>query len=244
MIQWTANPNVHFAFEAVAYGAGALTYTVMRSRRGDTISDSSRSAIVASAAIGAALGAHLLAAAAVWQRGTTFTALLVGKTIVGGLLGGLISVEVSKRILGITRSTGDLLAVPIVVALSIGRIGCLLAGPLDGTAGIATTVPWAFAVGDNVRRHPVALYEIVFLLLLLPFIVSARREGGRFRRFLTSYLLFRFFVDFLKPQPPAVLIGLSVIQWACLAGLAYYAVTLVEQGKKPNAERDAAVPLL
>jgi hypothetical protein len=45
--------------------------------------------------------------------------------------------------------------------------------------------------------------------------------GDRFKLFMISYLLFRFAVDFIKP---AVRVGgLSTIQWAALAALAYYA---------------------
>jgi hypothetical protein len=45
--------------------------------------------------------------------------------------------------------------------------------------------------------------------------------GDRFKLFMISYLLFRFAVDFIKPA--ARVGGLSVIQWAALAALAYYA---------------------
>ena len=53
--------------------------------------------------------------------------LLAGKTIVGGLLGGTFSVKWLKRRAGITRRTGDLFAIPLAVAMPIGRIGCLRA---------------------------------------------------------------------------------------------------------------------
>jgi prolipoprotein diacylglyceryltransferase len=166
-----------------------------------------------------------------------------GKTVVGGLLGGLIAVEVVKKFAGITRSTGDLFVYPAITAMVIGRIGCFLTGPLDRTAGLPTTLPWGVAIADGVKRHPVALYEIAFLLALVPIVRLARREGDRFRLFLSSYLLFRLLVDFLKPEPPRNLAGLSAIQWACVAGLAYYAIVFLRR-LASDAERNPALPLL
>jgi prolipoprotein diacylglyceryltransferase len=120
--------------------------------------------------------------------------------------------------------------------MCIGRIGCFLTGPIDHTAGNPTNLPWAMAVGDSVPRHPVALYEIVFLILLA--FVRPRRDGDRFRVFLAGYLAFRLLVDFLKPEPRPILLGMSAIQWACAAGLVYYALVL------SNDQRSAAVPFL
>jgi hypothetical protein len=44
-------------------------------------------------------------------------------------------------------------------------------------------------------------------------------EGARFRIFLGSYLAWRVAIDFLKPQP--LIHGLNLIQWSCLAGIAF-----------------------
>jgi len=251
-MQWTGNPSVHFAFELAGYAAAAVVYAIVRKRRGDPIGDQSRAAVIAGAAAGALLGARLLV-------------LFDGKTIVGGFLGGLIGVEIAKKLIGVTRSTGDLFVLPLITAICIGRIGCFLTGPLDHTAGNPTTLPWGIAVADGVPRHPVALYEIAFLLVLLVWSAGvspatagrlvrrlydrarrpvgaggtpALREGDRFRIFMTAYLAFRLGVDFLKPEPHAIFAGLTAIQWACAAGLVYYALVL------SNDQRHASVPLL
>ena len=169
-MHWTGNPSVHFAFEAGGYLAAAILYVVVRQRRGDTIPDSSRAAVLAAAAVGATIGTRLLfwlCDPALTLRSLTNPAyLLGGKTVVGGLLGGLIGVEITKRIIGVRRSTGDLFVLPMIVAMCIGRVGCFLAGPIDHTAGNPTDLPWGIAIADGVRRHPVALYEIAFLLLI------------------------------------------------------------------------------
>ena len=230
-MQWTGNPSVHFAFEAAGYAAAAVVYTLVRQRRGDAVGDRARAAIIAGAAVGAAFGARLL----YWLCDPSQNPL-GGKTVVGGLLGGLIGVEIAKRMIGLTRSTGDLFVLPLIAAMCIGRIGCFLAGPIDHTAGNPTNLPWAMAIADGVPRHPVALYEMAFLIALA--FMRPKRDGDRFRIFLASYLAFRLAVDFLKPEPRPILLGLSAIQWACVTGLIYYALVL------SNDQRSAAVPLL
>lgn len=245
-MRWTGNFNVHFAFEAAGYLAAATLYAVQRAHRGDAVGDSQRATVIAGAALGATIGTRLLYLLCDPQLTllhlTDARYLFGGKTVVGGLLGGLIGVEIAKSLSGIRRSTGDLFVEPLIAAMCIGRIGCFLTGPADHTAGNPTSLPWGIAIADGVPRHPVALYEIAFLLALLPFVrrVRARspHEGDSFRLFMTAYLAFRLAVDFLKPDPRPLALGLTAIQWACLAGLLYYAAVLT------NDQRSASLPLL
>ena len=144
-----------------------------------------------------------------------------GKTIVGGLLGGWLAVEIAKAIAGIRTRTGDLFAIPLCLGIAIGRIGCFLAGLPDDTYGTPTSLPWGVNFGDGIPRHPTQLYEIAFLLTLA--VVLHRwsqrpyRPGTLFRAFLAAYLAWRLCIDFLKPQPHIA--GMNVIQWACIVGL-------------------------
>ena len=64
-----------------------------------------------------------------------------GKTIVGALIFGLISVELIKRYIGLRQSTGDLYAIPLALGIAIGRIGCFLTGLSDNTYGTPTNLP-------------------------------------------------------------------------------------------------------
>ena len=74
-------------------------------------------------------------------------------------------------------------------------------------------------------RHPTQLYEIMFLVgLAVLLVASAGRlsvPGDWFKLFMLGYMTFRFAVESIKPA--AHVGGLSVIQWACLAVIAYYA---------------------
>ena len=228
MIEIGSHPVWHPVFETLAYLVGFAVYRWLRARAGDVIDEPKRWTILAAAAVGALAGSRVLGICEQWPtvmaavHAGKLMALLIspgGKTIVGGLLGGWIAVEVVKRVNGITARTGDLFVVPLCVGIAIGRIGCFVAGIADDTYGVATKLPWAVDFGDGVGRHPVQIYEIVFLLVLAA--VLARpwklREGARFGIFLASYLAWRVGIDFLKPQP--LMDGLNLIQWSCLGGL-------------------------
>jgi phosphatidylglycerol:prolipoprotein diacylglycerol transferase len=233
---------LHQLLEIAGY-LTALTILTMRSRRGhDVVDRRTRYQLMIAAGIGAMIGARLLAA--LCDPGRTWAALAsgqlaFGKTIVGGLLGGLIAVELVKKRLDVRVATGDPLVLPLALGIAIGRVGCFLAASVDDTAGAPSTLPWAVRDSAGVARHPVALYEIAFVLLLVPIAREARSrgiEGDAFKAFLGGYLLFRFFVDFLKPLPPPLFGGVSAIQLACLAGLAYYVALLARRWRPLEVE--------
>jgi prolipoprotein diacylglyceryltransferase len=192
-----------------------------------------RWAVIAAAVAGAAFGSKLLFwledPALTWHNLHNPAYLMGGKTIVGALVFGLITVELIKRYIGLQQSTGDLYAIPLAVGIAIGRIGCFLTGLADNTYGTPTTLPWAVNFGDGIPRHPTQLYEIVFLLALVPIlyrivILTHHRRflpGDAFKFFMVAYLSFRLLCDFIKPYP-RIFLGLGGIQWACLLTLLYY----------------------
>ena len=219
----------HWIFESLAYTAGFYLYRRLRRQRGDVIDSRARWWVIIAAMIGGFAGSRILSAfedpvflADHWLQPRL---LLGGKTIVGGLVGGLIAVESVKRLLGIRVATGDLLALPLVLGIAIGRIGCFLSGLEDGSYGIATGLPWGVDFGDGIARHPTQLYEVVVLAGLGAMLIvragMTARIGDRFKLFMVVYLGFRLLVEFIKPV--VRLGGLSAIQWVCLALVAYYA---------------------
>jgi phosphatidylglycerol:prolipoprotein diacylglycerol transferase len=240
---WRIHP--HLFFESLSYFIGFRVYLALRRRAGDTVIVPDRWATLSCAAAGAALGARVLAWLANPQAAYDLTSVLLGgKTIVGGLIGGLVGVELVKLAMGIRRSTGDLYAPALAVAIAIGRVGCLLTGIADDTSGTPTSLPWGMDLGDGIRRHPTQIYEIVVLAaMVVPLWRLARRtmavaaatdpaaqpgaggvlrEGDAFKAFMVGYMLLRVAVDFVKPYP-AVFLGLGVLQWACVATIAWYA---------------------
>src|SRR3954471_2242350 len=218
----------HWIFESLAYTTGFYLYRRLRHQSGDVIDSRARRWVMLAAIVGGFAGSRILSA----FEDPLFLAdhrfeprlLLGGKTIVGGLVGGLIAVESVKRLRGIDVATGDLLALPLVLGIAIGRIGCFLSGLEDESYGIATRLPWGVDFGDGIARHPTQLYEVVLLVGLGALLLVARTTvttGDRFKLFMVGYLGVRLLIDFIKP---AVRVGgLSTIQWVCLAVIAYYA---------------------
>ncbi|GAB5466518.1 MAG: hypothetical protein Kapaf2KO_19540 [Candidatus Kapaibacteriales bacterium] len=156
--------------------------------------------------------------------------LLNAKSIMGGLFGGLLGVETSKKIINEKKSSGDLFTLPIILGIIIGRIGCFLSGINENTYGIETTFFTGLDLGDGILRHPTSLYEIFFLVFLFIFLKKisykiSKENGLLFKIFMILYFGFRFFIEFIKPNNFYVL-GLSSIQILCIVCLIYYVPTI------------------
>ncbi|MFA7169498.1 MAG: prolipoprotein diacylglyceryl transferase family protein [Candidatus Paceibacterota bacterium] len=93
----------------------------------------------------------------------------------------------------------DLLTLGAITALIFTRIGCSLVGDHIGKI---TTLPWGREFVDGTVRHPVALYEIFFLIIIFFIILDIKtkqkKEGALFVAFCFLYAFCRFFADFLR----------------------------------------------
>lgn len=223
----------HTLLEVAAYSIGFRLY--LRERRrlpaGAALDRVQSLLLIAGAAAGAALGSKI----AYWLYDPAFAfadfpdprRLLAGKSIVGGLVGGLFGVEAAKRIAGIRGSTGDAFVLPLTVGMIVGRIGCFLGGLADHTYGNPTALPWGVDFGDGVPRHPTQLYEIAFLALWGGLLTLRgdrfARPGDRFKAFLCGYLLYRLAIESIRPIPHLYFGALSGIQLLCVFGLLYHA---------------------
>lgn len=222
----------HPVFESLGCFIGARLYFLMRKRYSNIPIDKGVWILVG-ALVGSAVGSKVLA----WFENPHVLLLHIhdkaylmsGETIVGGLLGGLLGVELAKKCVGWRASTGDAFVAPLIIGISIGRVGCFLAGLPDGTYGTETRWFTGVNFGDGIPRHPTQLYEIGFLLLFgcVLWLLSKSKfrrlavPGTYFQLFMTGYLVFRLAVEFIKPTPH-IYFGLSNIQLACAMGLAYY----------------------
>jgi len=219
---------LHFICETLAYFLGYRYYVYLRRHEHDLISSHDRFVIFIGAAFGAFLGSHIVG---IFENPSLLPQMSLvyfmgNKTIVGGLLGGLIGVELTKKKIGVTVSSGDMMAYPLILSMIVGRIGCFFAGLEDGTYGIPSNLPWAIDFGDGIRRHPTNLYEILFWLILwIAMMLYERRwqftNGSRFKIVMVSYLIFRLLIEFIKPDY-FFSFGLSVIQLVCIGGILYY----------------------
>lgn len=224
--------NIHLILEYLAFFIAFRYYLWLRKSTQDHISGKNRLAIILGAIVGALVGSRLVAFSEnpfFRFDASNFFLLLNSKSIMGGLFGGMLGVEVSKKILKEKQSSGDLFTYPIILGIIIGRIGCFLSGTKEFTYGSETSFIFGLDLGDGLRRHPTSLYEIIFLILLFILLKKSepyiRHERGLlFKLFMISYFGFRFLIEFLKPNIFYIL-GLSSIQWLCLLCWVYYIPT-------------------
>lgn len=224
--------TVHFFFEWLALATGVQLYRWQRRRaKQPALLQPGSFAVVVGCILGAAIGNKLvfwIEVPHLWQGVAVDWRLIAsGQSIVGGLLGGLIGVEIAKKLTGMRGSTGDQFVLPIVVGTVVGRIGCFLAGLNDGTFGMPTSLPWGVDFGDGIARHPTQVYDMLFALAAGSLLwrwrgVLGRSSGLAFKLYLAAYLAWRLLVDGIKPVPYAYAFGLSGIQWVCLVALVCY----------------------
>lgn len=216
--------------ETIGFIVGYRYFVYLRKRKSDTIESENRTWILIGATFGALLGSRLIGGLEnpidMLASKNILEHFYENKTIVGGLLGGLFGVELVKKIIGEKQKSGDLFTYPIILGMMIGRIGCFSMGVYEETYGTATSLPWGMNLGDGVLRHPVALYEIIFLGCTWIFLMMIEKKlgfapGAKFKLFIILYLFFRLALDFIKPHY-TFSFGLSTIQLACIAGLIYY----------------------
>jgi prolipoprotein diacylglyceryltransferase len=177
-----------------------------------------RIAIVLAAFIGGALGAKLPFALSSGLF-TDSAWLGDGKTITTGLVGAYLAVEFTKWLLGMRVKTGDSFALPLALAMAVGRWGCFFNGCCYG---VPTSLPWGvtFQVnGEVIRCHPTQIYESLFHLimagLLLHVIYQDSFRYQRLKLYLICYGIYRFATEFIRPEPTGWL-GLTFYQWVAL----------------------------
>ncbi len=245
MFPLTTQPHLaHALFEAAAISAGAFYYRWLQRDAGVSVGalmQGARFVVLLGCLFGAAIGnklvfwiemPHLLPQ--YWNQPEVWFG---GQSMVGGLLGGLIGVELAKKWTEQRESTGDAFVFPVLLALMIGRTGCFVAGLADGTFGVPTDLPWGIDFGDGVPRHPTQLYEILFAGVLWWWLAPRRallaaESGLMFKLMLTAYLTWRLLVDAYKPVPFDYGFGLSGIRLVCIMALVFYLPLTVRQWRK------------
>ena len=218
---------------AAGYLTGLIAFVWMARRRG--MATEGIFMLLAAGLIGGLVCANLA------QRLFTGEA---GKTILGGIAGGYAAVLCAKRLLGITRPTGDLFAVAICAGEAVGRWGCYFGGCCYGKP---TSIGWA-VWQHQAWRHPTQIYLSLASLLILFALI---RLEIRPARTLPENVLFcvqgvlycaaRFVIEFWRAPAPAPLSNLpstfpsmlphsppllSIAQYACIAGGIFFGARL------------------
>lgn len=234
--------HYHYIFETLAFIIGVRLYYYYKKGIVDQISDENRLWIMLGAMLGALIGSRVVAVLETPEviNHLTFSILYQSKTIVGGLLGGLFGVELIKKTIGVNIASGDIYVIPILVALIIGRIGCFSMGIDEPTYGIPTHFFTGMDLGDGILRHPIMLYEIVYLVLLIFLFNSLKHKelinGDRFKLFMVLYFLFRFLIEFIKPYQ-SLFLNLSSIHWSALFIFIYYYRFIIRISKQIAAKK-------
>lgn len=226
--------SLHIIFETLGFFIGFRYFLYLRRGQKDLINDNNRIWIIIGATFGAFFFSRLAGALenppSFFHSHHTLLYFYANKTIVGALLGGLLLVEVTKKLIHEHNSSGDLFTYPLILAMMIGRLGCFTSGLTEETYGLPTKFFPGMDLGDGIHRHPVTLYEIAFLAILWITLHALEKRvalinGYRFQFFMIAYLAFRFLLDFIKPHY-VYFLGLGTIQLFCLTGLIYYSRTI------------------
>jgi prolipoprotein diacylglyceryltransferase len=225
----------HLLFDLLAYAVGILLSWKLFYPTKVTISNENiRYSYYTTAVIGAVVGAILIG-----SLNTIYSlnqeALVIGKSILGAIVGGVIFIEIFKKVIKIEGSTGAYFVPSLTLGIAIGRIGCFMAGLEDYTYGIRSTFILGYDFGDGTLRHPVQLYESATMALFFIYVVYiyfkniVYFEKNIFYQFILLYATQRFIWEFLKPYE-TVLWGLNIFQLFCF-GLVIYALYFLKKGR-------------
>ncbi|WP_068941166.1 prolipoprotein diacylglyceryl transferase [Chryseobacterium timonianum] len=223
----------HPLFEAVGMFLGMRYYFYLKRKSKEKLPFNTSAAVLIGATAGALLGSKLIGNLEnpyTLFENFNFHKFWSSNTIVGGLAFGLLGVELAKKVVSHKESTGDLIVFPLMLAIIIGRIGCFLTGIHEETYGIPTDSVFGMHLGDQYLRHPVALYEIGFLVILWVVLKYIQKHvkypsGFLFQIFMLSYFTFRFLLDFIKPRIE-IIGNLGTIQFVCICVIIYYIYTI------------------
>lgn len=214
--------HAHILFDLLAWtlgGAAGLLAAYLGARQ----SGGYGPAYYAAAAIGAIAGAYGLGSLNLIISGHD---IIIGRSVMGALAGAILSIEIYKKLRGISGSTGGAFVGAFSVGIAVGRLGCFFAGLKDYTYGTPTSLPWGVDFGDGISRHPVQLYEasVMGMFALIYFAALIQKRDWAMRRgfyiMVFVYAAQRFAWEFLKPYS-GLIGGLNIFHFTGAALIAY-----------------------
>ena len=218
-------------FAGLGIIAGLIYYFVDLKRRGQVSEGAIK--IVFSALVCGVIGSRI----PLLFEGRGWEEILYGKSIVGGLVGGMFGVIATKKILGIKLKLGNVIAPSVALGMAIGRIGCFFNGCCYGV-----TAMWGFDFGDGLLRLPTQLFESAFHIIAFALLVyfgnKIKTPGILFKLYLLAYFSFRFLTEFIR-ENPTVCCGMTIYQIICGLGIIYMTIILWRvnlNGRKQQSE--------
>jgi phosphatidylglycerol:prolipoprotein diacylglycerol transferase len=171
------------------------------------------------------LGARLAYVLSHWSayQGALLSALSPTPTALswteGALVGGVVAIAYWSRHRLPVGVTLDALAPGLTLALALERLGAFLAGT---NYGEPTALPWGVTMWGEVR-HPVQLYEMAALLLILGMLWWQRDRrpfsGHSFALFVALYAGARLFLEAFRADASLLAGGIRAIQIIALAAM-------------------------
>lgn len=219
---------IHLIFDLLAYAVGTLlAVKVFKSKTQLIENENVRYSYYTTVIVGAFFGAFLVGSINTYIS-IESESFIIGKSILGAIMGGTIAVETFKKVMNIKGSTGAYFVPSLAIGIAIGRVGCFLSGLDDYTYGIATDSFLGYDFGDGIARHPVQLYESAVMVLFFIYVLYVYFKNRLyfekyiFYQFILLYAIQRFTWEFLKPYE-TIALGLNVFQFFCL-GLVIYSL--------------------
>ncbi|HBA61881.1 MAG TPA: hypothetical protein DCZ92_13925 [Elusimicrobia bacterium] len=148
-----------------------------------------------------------------------------GKSYLGALLGGFLAINLYKFLFKRTReSFGDNFAVGLPLGAGFGKIGCFFNGCCGGRGLF------------GLERFPTQLAESAFNFAMAYILYRLFKEGrGRnilFPVYALSYLIMRFFIEFLRTEP-RVAAGLTAYQLLALVFIPVFCLVIRSRTNVP-----------
>lgn len=209
----------------VALGLMAAALLARALPKDDGIPESVARTVRIAALVGGVLGAYLFEAPADLLGFAPPTpdgiARLGGRTVLGGLLGGTAAVEIAKKIVGHRTPTGDRFAAPLAVAMTFGRLGCVITGCCPGVRIDARSPLAVLSLAlHGEPRFPASWVESCFHGAAAVVLVALAHRRWLPRRHFAIYLACYGVVRFLLEQVrdvPHPFGGLSYYQLLAIA---------------------------
>jgi len=225
---------IHAIFDVAAwFSAGAIALVIARWRPlAFPVEASMRADYIVLAILGAATGGYVFGSLNLWASGLTG----LGRSIEGAIFGGVLTIELFKRVAGVKGVTGARFAAPLAIGVAVGRLGCFFSGMEDFTYGVPTSLPWGVNCGDGILRHPVQLYESATMAgFLVVYLVALARRNAFWARdgfylAVGFYGAQRFFWEFLKPY--ATVLGPFTLFHLLSMALAGYAGFMIWKNRQ------------
>jgi len=217
------------AFNAVGFAVGIALYWYEAKRR--NLATNGMTQILVIGAIAGVLLARLIERLVEGSNLLgVFDLLGGGRTIIGGVIGGWVAVEIAKRRMGIRASTGPMWAVALPAGEFFGRIGCWFNGCCYGKV---CSLPWGVEQ-HGAMRHPTQFYLAASALAIFVIVWFTRDRTRPFPLYVILWSSSRFVIEFFRePVGPAK--TLSTAQIACI-GLFAFGCYLFAKSRKEKVD--------